>query len=351
MAASTALLSLNMLTMKKWFEGALLLVAVSVFSSCNGKGNEDPTPGGEGGKTESATLAQLLEKTGSSTTEFDIQVKEIVVTAVYENYVQLEDASSGAQLNKSGHGFTVGQTFSGRITGKARNNNGALVMSELVTSSAKQGTASALPCTTVSLSEVLANKAQYTNRRVKLENVTFVNGFNGSASGAGTFSQKGVQISAICRPAGITVPDGWQGDLICYPSAAACYVFGADDFSEHAIQTPLAVISNYGIYKNAEKNPTALRTYQKGKDQYAWSSDSNENEFRLQNYDEEWVVVLRFPKKYKLGQELTLTSETIGLSDVAEGSSTVFVEKVEGDKIWLMDYAADLGYICRINQK
>lgn len=324
-------------------------MTISFLFSCKQNGQDAPTPGGGGGKTESATLAQLLEKTGGSSTEFDIEVKNLVITAVYENYVQLEDASCGAQLNKSGHGLSVGQSFTGRITGKARNNSGALVMSDLNTSNASKSTVSSLPCTMVSLAEVQANKGKYTNRRIKLENVTFVNGFNGSASGAGAFSQKGVQITATCRPAGIVIPDGWQGDLICYPSAAACYVFSADDFTQHAIQTPLAAISNYGIYKTAGSNPSALRIYRQGKDQYAWSSDENEREFRLQNYDEEWVLQLRFPKKYKLGQEVTLTTETVGLNDLKEGSSSVFVEKLDGDKIWLMDYAADLGYVCRIN--
>ncbi len=328
-----------------------LIVPALLLLGCQGgedKGKTTPSGGESGAQT---TLAQLLEKAGSSTSDFDIQIKNLVVTAVHESYAQLEDGTCGAQLNKSGHGLAVGQTINGRITGKARNMSGALTLSALNTGSAQISKAASLPCTTVSLSEVLADKGKYTNRRVKLENVTFVNGFDGSANGSGAFSQKGVQISAICRPAGVTVPDGWQGDLICYPSSAACYVFAADDFSEHAIQTPLMAMTNYGVYSNAGTAPAALRTYQKGKDQYAWGEDASVREFRLQNYDAEWVLLLRFPLRYKLGQELTLTTETVGLSGIASGESKVFVEKAENGVLWLMDYENNLGYVCKIAEE
>ena len=331
-----------------WRSVLLIVISAAVVLSCKEKDKPsgDDTPAGG----EIGTLSGLLEKVGSNSENFDFTISNLVVTAVYENYAQLEDATCGAQLNKAGHGLQVGQKIDGRISGKARNTSGALNLSELNTSAAKISQAPSLPETKVSLAEVLADKAKYTNRRVQLENVTFVNGFNGTAGGAGIFSQKGVQITSTCRPSGIVIPDGWQGDLVCFPSAAACYIFSADDFSEHAINTPLAAVSNFGIYKNAATSPLALRSYQAGKDQYAWSNDA-ECEFRLQNYDEEWVLRFRYPKKYKLGQELTLNTETIGLTGIVEGESKVFVEKIQNGKIWLMDYDADLGYVFQISEE
>lgn len=329
----------------------ILLILLGAFLvSCNGK--EQPGGGTEPAPTDKTvtSLAGLLEKSTSTSAQFDFVVSNLVVTAVYENYAQLEDGTCGAQLNKSNHGLSVGQKFDGRISGKARNTSGALFLSELNTGAAKASTVTSLPETKVSLAEVLAEKGKYTNRRVKLENVTFVNGFNGAAGGSGSFSQKGVQTPATCRPAGVVVPDGWQGDLICFPSAAACYVFSADDFNEHEINTPLANIKTLGVYTSAGSNPRAKLSYRAGTDQYAWGKGTSEREFRLQNYSEEWVLMLRFPAKYKLGQELELTTETVGRSDFSSGSSKVFVEKVSDGFIWLMDYAADMGYVCRITE-
>ena len=326
----------------------MILCSLFLFS-CNQnekKGEE------EQGKTDKTitSLAQLLEKSNSSSAEFDFTVSNLVVTAVYENYAQLEDGTCGAQLNKSGHGLNVGQKFDGRISGKARNTSGALVLLDLNIGMAKATTTSSLPETKASLADILADKGKYTNRRVKLENVTFVNGFNGAAGGSGSFSQKGVQIPAACRPAGVIVPDGWQGDLICYPSSAACYIFSTEDLHQHEINTPLAAIKTPGVYTSASTNPRAKLSYRQGLDQYAWGKSSDEREFRLQNYNEEWVLQLLFPAKYKLGQELTLTTETIGLSDFTSGTSKVFVEKVADGVIWLMDYEADLGYVCKITE-
>lgn len=337
----------------KWLSGTLSILFGLLLLSCNGKdpGEEGGGGGGGGGGTSTITsLAQLLEKSTSSSAEFDFTVSNLVVTAVYGNYAQLEDGTSGAQLNKAGHGLTVGQKIDGRITGKARNTSGALYLSELNTASAKVTTASSLPETKVSLAEVLADKGKYTNRRVRLENVTIVNGFKGiDENESGTFSQKGVQTAAACRPKLQTpIPDGWQGDLICYPTAASCYIFGAEDFLEHEINTPLANINAIGVYSSASSNPRAILSYRQGTDQYAYGTGSEEREFRLQNYNEEWVLQLIFPAKFKLGQEISLNIEAIGLNNFTNGTSKVFVEKVSGDRIWLMDYDADLGYVCKI---
>jgi len=325
---------------------SILFIFWSVFS-CKEKDN----PGGGGSDKPSGeitSLAGLLDRSTSSSAEFDFTISNLIVTAVYENYAQLEDGTSGAQLNKAGHGLKVGQKIDGRISGKARNTSGALFLSELNTGAAKITTAASLPETKVSLPEVLADKGKYTNRRIKLENITFVNGFNGAAGGSGSFSQQGVQTPATCRPAGITIPDGWQGDLICYPSAASCYVFSADDFSEHEINTPLATITTPGVFATASTRPQGKLLYRQGKDQYAFGKNTEEREFRLQNYNEEWVLQLFFPVKFKVGQELSLTTEAIGLTDFTSGTSKVFVEKVSDGMIWLMDYAADQGYVCKI---
>lgn len=325
---------------------SLLFISLLVFS-CKEKDN----PGGGGSDKpagEITTLAGLLEHSTSTSAAFDFTISNLVVTAVYENYAQLEDGTSGAQLNKAGHGLKAGQKIDGRISGKARNTSGALFLSELNTGTAKVTTVTSLPETKVSLPEVLADKGKYTNRRVKLENVTFVNGFNGTAGGSGSFSQQGVQTPATSRPAGITIPDGWQGDLICYPSAAACYIFSADDFSEHEINTPLAGITTLGVYSTASTRPQAKLAYRQGKDQYAFSKSNDEREFRLQNYNDEWVLQLFFPAKFKVGQELSLSTEAIGVEGFTSGTSKVFVEKVSNGLIWLMDYTMDQGYVCKV---
>lgn len=313
--------------------------------SCKQKENEDNPPQPV---TSYTTLAQLLSQSNSSSSDFDIQIKDLVVTAIYENYAQLEDGTCGAQLNKSDHGLKPGQKFDGKISGKARNTSGALVLSQLVTSQATSSTVSTLPCTTATLPEIQSDKSKFINRRVKLENVTFVNGFNGSAGGSGSLSQRGVQISATCRPANMVIPDGTQGDLICYPSSAACYVFAVSDFEEHVIDLPIFHVNDYGVYSSASTAPRVKKVYRAGTDQYSWTAGASSNEFRLQNYNEEWVLALKYPNKYKLGMQLTMDTIPVGLSDFTEGSSSVILEKQQDGVLWLMDYTTDTGYVLRV---
>ena len=86
---------------------SLLFISLLVFS-CKEKDN----PGGGGSDKpagEITTLAGLLEHSTSTSAAFDFTISNLVVTAVYENYAQLEDGTSGAQLNKAGHGLKAVQ--------------------------------------------------------------------------------------------------------------------------------------------------------------------------------------------------------------------------------------------------
>lgn len=323
----------------------IALLAVCAVSSCKDPKPDDPP------EIEYTTLAQLLELSTSSSAEFDINIKDLIVTAVFQNYAQLEDGTCGAQLNCSGHGLLAGQKYDGHVTGKSRNTSGALVLSAIDVSGATVSTVQTIPCTSLSLAEILSDKSKWAHRRVKLENITFVNGFDGSAGGSGSFSQMGVQISATCRPADLVIPDGSQGDIICYPTSASCYVLSADDFIEHEISSPLASQSAFGVYASASSSPRAQKVYRAGSDQYASSTIDDVREFRLQNFDEEWVLTFKFPKTFKNGMQLSMDISSIGLEDFPASTVTVFVEKTSGGKLWLMDYTTDTGYVVKIAEE
>lgn len=316
------------------------LAALYALSSCK-KDKETGVP-----ETVYTTLAELAAQSRASSAEFDINIRDLTVTAVYGNYAQLEDGTAGAQVNEAGHSLAAGQKFDGNITGRARISSGSLVLTRLETSKATMTVSDSIPCTTVTLPEIVADKAKWINRRVSLENVTFVNGFSGEAGGAGTFSQKGVQMSATCRPEGLVIADGAQGDLICYPSSSAVYVFETGDFSEHEYNSPFTAVSAFGIYGFDGENPKARLAYRQGLDQYAYGTGASEREFRLQNYSEEWVVTIRLPIRVKTGMELSLELSSTGAT-VSDTEAKVFVEKMSGDTLWLMDYAANTGYVVK----
>lgn len=291
------------------------------------------------------TLAELATKSTTTYADFDIHIKGLTVSGVFKSYAQLEDATAGVQLNNSAHTFKPGQLIDGHITGKARISSGALLFSELEVSGATVTQTQNVPCTTIKLSDLIADKVKYSHRRVKLENMTFVNGFNGTAGGSGIISQRGVQMSATCRPIGFKVEDGAQGDLICYPTSAACYVFDAKDFNEHEIQSPLTSKTAYGVYSATDDAASEIFVYEAGKDQYSYSSDGKNLTFRLQNYNEEWLAGFQYPAKVKAGQVVGLSLDASGVSAYSPADISVTIEKVGQDKLWLMDYPNNMGYV------
>lgn len=319
----------------------LLITALAslIFMGCH-KEEPEPEP-----KIVYTTLSEMALKTASSSTDFDIHIKNLVVSGVFNNYVQFEDGTAGAQLNKTGHTFKVGQTFNGHITGKFRVSSGVVTFSELNTKEATVGQTTNIPCTTATLAEINADKTKFAHRRVKLQNITFVNGFKGKAGGSGTISQKGVQISATCRPDGFSVPDGAQGDLICYPAAGSCYVFDAKDFNEHEIESAITVKRNFGIYSVENDTATEAFVYKPIDDQYSYSKDDSNYSFCIQNYDKERCLIITYPTRFKAGQVIVFKSEAIGNVSAPLGEITATVEKIGTDRLWLMDYASGKGYV------
>jgi len=333
---------------------ALLIGVLAIAVSCGQEGTGTTGGGGNkntGNTTTSTTLSALRDKATDTSTEYDITVKDLVVTAVYENYAQIEDATAGAQVNASGHGLKVGQKFNGKVKLKARVVSGALLVSSIDVSSATASTTSSIPSTTITLPEILSDNTKYMNMRMKLENITFVNGFSGTANGSGSFSQKGKQVSAICRPSGVNIEDGSQGDLYCYPTSTGCVVYDAADFYEHEYTSAFTKVSDFGVYNVTNDKPSSFFTYTSGTDEYAYFTTSSEREFRIQNYSSEWVLRFTFPVKLKNGQEITLTTSPVGLSQFTEGTSQVTVEKISGDMLWLMDYSANKGYVFKITEE
>ena len=324
---------------------SVLILALTLVQACK-KDNS----GKKEKKPEYTTLADLLSKCSSASAEFQIDVKDVVVTAVLGNYAQLEDETLGAQLNKKDHGLVAGQKITGRISCKARATSGALILSLLDVSKANVTTVAEIPFTVTTVPNIVADRTPFINKRVKLENITFVNGFTGIANGPGAFSQSGKQISAISRPEGISIADGSQGDIYCYPSSTACYVFDANDFVPHEIISPFTSKTAYGVYSVNGDEITGKLVYTPGADQYSWTSGTEAKGFSLLNYKNEWAVAYSFPAKFKNGQELRLSTSAVGLPDFTSGNSQVVVEKIGTDKVWLMDYSAGLGYVFRISE-
>ncbi|MCQ2138161.1 MAG: fimbrillin family protein [Bacteroidales bacterium] len=88
-----------------------------------------------------------------------------------------------------------------------------------------------------------------------------------------------------------------------------------------------------------------LCKYEEGVNQYAVATLSDSYEFRVQNYAQGYSVAMQWPSTAAAGSNVQLTVVSYGKDEIAAGTFTVKVVKVEGQKLWLLDEANSMGYI------
>lgn len=314
-------------------------------------GQKEPDPQPDPAPTY-VTMADISAMMSTKTQEFSANVKDFIVTAVSDEYAQIEDATAGARVDISGDTFKVGQVITGKISGKAKLSSGALNISTLDISDAKLTTASELPCMTVKLKDIEADKAKYTYRRVKLENVTFVSALPNKKDMVGSISQKGRQIGISSRVDGIGIEEGKQGDVVVYASGSACYIYSKDDFNEHEITSAFAQKSEPGVYKVNDEDVSEYVISSQGGDQYVYYTSADSYFLRIQNYAAERIVKFSVPvSTYKNGQKISMKTSSLGDSRFTDGTVDTFLEKQSADKLWLLNYDTNTGYIIPITPK
>lgn len=151
-------------------------------------------------------------------TQFGAELTDAVVTYVNGNNAFIQDATGGILLYKSGHGLVAGQKISGTVamTGSVR--NGAAQITDLDTAEASISTGAAIPVTTLTLAELLADYEKYMNMRVKIAGVTVTDALTLSDRN-GKISQDGSEIAIYAQVKNsIEMAEGATGDLICYPT-------------------------------------------------------------------------------------------------------------------------------------
>ena len=115
------------------------------------------------------TIQQLQEAATSTSTDFEMQMTDIYVTAVKNNQAWISDGTYGALIYTAGHGLTAGKKLNGTITGKLVLYNGATEITNF-DGSALTTTDEALAVQTKTIGQIkLANQSL----PVKFEGVTY----------------------------------------------------------------------------------------------------------------------------------------------------------------------------------
>ncbi len=165
------------------------------------------------------SIAELNGATVAAETEFTANLTDAVVTYVNGGNAFIEDATGGIQLYLRDHGLVAGQKFSGKFTGKTKLYNGYAEATAWNISEATVEDGAEIPCTTLTVAQLLASYLRYQNCQVKLEGVTVTDALVAESNDRnGKIAQDGAELALYAQiKNAIDVPEG-KGTLIGFPT-------------------------------------------------------------------------------------------------------------------------------------
>ncbi len=125
-----------------------------------------------------ANLKELKANAESGKT-YKVQLTDAIVTLANGYNCYIEDATAGILYYKSSHGYKAGDKLNGVATVTYTIHEGQNEITSLEGDITKE-TGATIPCTSVSLSDILNNTAQYESMRVKVEMVVAKEEFSSS---------------------------------------------------------------------------------------------------------------------------------------------------------------------------
>ena len=171
------------------------------------------------GEAAITNIAQLNGATVAAETEFTANFTDAVVTYVNGGNAFIEDATGGIQLYLRDHGLVAGQKISGKVTGKTKLYNGYAEATAWNISEATVEEGAEIPCTTLTVAQLLASYLRYQNCQVKLEGVTVTDALVAESNDRnGKIAQDGAELALYAQiKNAIDVPEG-KGTLIGFPT-------------------------------------------------------------------------------------------------------------------------------------
>lgn len=148
-----------------------------------------------------ANLKELKANAESGKT-YKVQLTDAIVTLTNGYNCYIEDATAGILYYKSSHGYNAGDKLNGVATVTYTIHEGQNEITSLEGNITKE-TGATIPCTSVTLSDILNNTAQYESMRVKVEMVVAKDVFSSSERSA-TIADGDLELSLFNGHGGAT---------------------------------------------------------------------------------------------------------------------------------------------------
>ncbi len=173
----------------------------------------------QAGSAEEMTLAELSASVLAGATSYNAILTDAVVSYVNGSNAFIEDASGAILLYNKEHGLKAGQKISGIVAGVAKNYENLPELTSMDYSAATVTEGATIPCTELTIAELLANYNKYISCRVLIKGVTVTDGLNLADDRDGVIAQGENKVNLRSQDKNTIVVEADQvGDLICYPT-------------------------------------------------------------------------------------------------------------------------------------
>lgn len=199
---------------------------------------------GGGGLPEVDGLAALkAEATGAS---YLVNLTNAIVTLVDGSNAFIEDATAGALIYKSGHGFSVGDKLNGQYEVTTATYQGKFEITAIAATTGTKTTDAEIPVTTLTIAQLNANFAANESKRIKIVGVNVTDAVESGDATArtGEISDGGENtITLYAGKSGVTAAENANIDVIGYPTFhntdQQLAVWAQADITVNSSETPI----------------------------------------------------------------------------------------------------------------
>ena len=179
---------------------------------------DDVEQTGGGGMPEVTGLAALkAEATGTS---YLLNLTNAIVTLVDGSNAFIEDATAGALIYKSGHGFSAGDKLNGQYEVTTATYQGKFEITAIAATTGTKTTGAEIPVTTLTIAQLNANFAANESKRIKIVGVNVTDAVESGDATArtGEISDGENTITLYAGKSGVTAAENANIDVIGYPT-------------------------------------------------------------------------------------------------------------------------------------
>jgi len=314
--------------------------------------------GGEQGDDDTHTsIADLAASATSTSAAFSVEVKNVVVTYVYNKFAHLQDETAGIIFYSNSNPFEEGDCINGTISGNMVLYEGYAEITSINLTEATITSVTDIKPMEVTVAQLNANIAQYFNRKVIIKGVNVTTGIS-SANQTGVIEQKGSSINIFNKSKAAEIEAGATGNIICWPiqnkGTKQVLIYKTEQFIEGSgedmgEESAFTKTTAFGIYSLPDET-TVTPIYAAAElAQTASIKGGSSRKFNVYDFAQGKALYCTLSAaNVTKGASVNVTVTSLGLDSSLNGTYATTVLGYSNGTAWLKDTTNNKGFIISI---